>query len=146
MDASGGDQASIYSIEELAQLGGVTRRTVRYYVQRGLIPPPTGTGRGKHYTQGHLDALLRVKALQEQGVALAEIVEPEDDEGGGAAPRAAPGPQPIPTPAAEVWLRVPLGEGIELHLRSPSRALESTVVDALRRAVVSVLDRDGKGT
>jgi hypothetical protein len=31
-----------YGIDELAERGGVSRRTVRYYVQRGLLPtqPP----------------------------------------------------------------------------------------------------------
>ena len=46
-----------YGIQELADLGGVTRRTVRYYVRLGLLPPPLGTGRGKHYSQEHVDEL-----------------------------------------------------------------------------------------
>ena len=31
-----------YAIQDLADLADVSRRTVRYYVQEGLIPPPTG--------------------------------------------------------------------------------------------------------
>jgi len=31
-----------FSVGELAELGGVSRRTVRYYVQEGLIPAPLG--------------------------------------------------------------------------------------------------------
>lgn len=62
-----------YSIGELAQRAGITRRTVRFYVQRGLIPEPLGRGRGEHYTDGHLTAVLRVKSLQEQGASLEEI-------------------------------------------------------------------------
>ena len=62
-----------YGISELATLGEVSRRTVRYYVQRGLIPAPTGTGRGKHYTPEHLERLIRVRTWQEEGVSLAEI-------------------------------------------------------------------------
>ncbi|MBA2355458.1 MAG: MerR family DNA-binding transcriptional regulator, partial [Acidobacteria bacterium] len=41
--------AGPYAIGDLAALGGVSRRTVRYYVQGGLIPPPEGLGRGNHY-------------------------------------------------------------------------------------------------
>ena len=37
-----------YNIDELADLGGVSRRTVRYYVQEGLLPAPLGVGRGRH--------------------------------------------------------------------------------------------------
>src|SRR6266849_5215767 len=62
-----------YGIKELAELGGVTRRTVRYYVQRGLLPTPLGTGRGPHYTAAHLERLIHIRTLQETGVPLAEI-------------------------------------------------------------------------
>src|SRR5919202_6419080 len=62
-----------YGIKELAELGGITRRTVRYYVQRGLLPTPLGTGRGPHYTQVHLERLIHIRRLQETGVPLAEI-------------------------------------------------------------------------
>lgn len=33
----------------MAELGGVSRRTVRYYVQEGLLSAPLGVGRGRHY-------------------------------------------------------------------------------------------------
>ena len=46
-----------YGIAELAALGGVTRRTVRYYVQQGLLPAPLGVGRGRHYGPEHLARL-----------------------------------------------------------------------------------------
>ena len=62
-----------YAIGDLASLGGVSRRTVRYYVQEDLLPPPFGVGRGNHYGQEHLDQLRRVKALQEAGHTLDEI-------------------------------------------------------------------------
>ena len=62
-----------YAIGDLADLGGVSRRTVRYYVQEGLLPTPFGVGRGNHYGPEHLNQLLRVKALQEAGRTLDEI-------------------------------------------------------------------------
>ena len=62
-----------YNIDELADLGGVSRRTVRYYVQEGLLPAPLGVGRGRHYDQSHLDRLLEVKAQQEAGRSLDDI-------------------------------------------------------------------------
>src|SRR6478752_4701961 len=65
--------ASRYAIGDLAGLGGVSRRTVRYYVQEGLLPAPHGVGRGNHYGAEHLDQLLKVKSLQEAGRTLDEI-------------------------------------------------------------------------
>jgi len=123
-----------YGIAELAERGGVSRRTVRYYVQRGLLPPPTGVGRGKHYTEAHLEALVRVRELQESGVALAEIPAHGEDGGGvGDSPPAAPKEQ-------STWTRVVLGEGLELHVRG--RRLSETQVRALEAAVHGALGEE----
>ncbi len=67
------NDAKRFSVGELAELGGVSRRTVRYYVQEGLIPTPYGVGRGSHYGPEHLEELLKVKAMQEQGMTLETI-------------------------------------------------------------------------
>ncbi|MDM7992234.1 MAG: MerR family transcriptional regulator [Candidatus Fermentibacter sp.] len=53
-----------FSIAELAALAGVSRRTVRFYVQTRLIPPPHGAGRGSYYTRNHLEAILHERARQ----------------------------------------------------------------------------------
>ena len=67
------EQDPRYGIADLAELGGVSRRTVRYYVQEGLLPAPFGVGRGQHYGPAHLERLLAVKRLQQIGLALDEI-------------------------------------------------------------------------
>ena len=65
-----------FTIGELATRGGVSRRTVRYYVQRGLLPAPLGTGRGPHYASEHLEALVRIRDRQRAGVSL-EVIKRE---------------------------------------------------------------------
>lgn len=131
------------SIAELARLGGVSRRTVRYYVQRGLIPAPLGTGRGSHYTQEHLDALIRVKALQERGLPLSQIAG--DEPGVGGANKATPdgvAESPVEVAGAPIpraWARVELAEGIELHLRE--RRATSAQLARIRQAVLSILEQ-----
>ena len=104
-----------YAVGELAELGGVSRRTVRYYVQEGLLPAPFGVGRGRHYGPEHLDRLLRVKALQEAGRPLDEIRRvlsgrkaAEELPEVGEMPRA-------------LWTRVELTPGLELHVRGDYR-------------------------
>jgi DNA-binding transcriptional MerR regulator len=62
-----------YTIQELCELTGYTRRTIRYYIQEGLIPPPAGRGRGGFYNDSHVGKLLQIKALQERGFNLATI-------------------------------------------------------------------------
>jgi len=60
----------MYNIETLAKLSGLTRRTIRYYVQRGLLKPPEGGGRGSYYTDKHLERLRKIQKWSEQGVPL----------------------------------------------------------------------------
>jgi DNA-binding transcriptional MerR regulator len=103
-----------FGIEELAGLAGVSRRTVRYYIQEGLLPAPLGVGRGRHYDQGHLDRLLRVKAWQEAGRSLDEIrALLQSPPRRAAALASAPLPAPIPRSA---WRRLELAPGVELHV------------------------------
>jgi len=99
-----------YAIGELADLGGISRRTVRYYIQQGLLPAPFGVGRGNHYGREHLDRLLQLKALQEAGRSLDEIREllgqrPPPTDSSAAAP--------LPRTA---WRRIEMAPGVELHV------------------------------
>ena len=64
-----------YTIDELNQLTGVPPRTIRLYVQRGLIPPATGRGRGSHYSGVHLAGIQRVQDLKRAGKTLDDIRE-----------------------------------------------------------------------
>ncbi len=108
----------IYGIDDLARLGGVSRRTVRYYVQEGLLPAPRGLGRGRHYGPEHLERLLRVKALQQRGLTL-EGVRAVLEQRSPAPP--AGGPRPVPRQALARLVLVP---GVEL-LVSAERELPS---------------------
>ena len=72
-----------YSLSDLADLAGITPRTVRYYVAQGLLPSPGQVGPGTHYTAGHLDRLRLIRRLQREHLPLAEIrvrLEPLDDD------------------------------------------------------------------
>jgi DNA-binding transcriptional MerR regulator len=62
-----------YTAEQLAQLSGATLRTVRYYVQEGLIDRPEARGPGAHFTDRHLRQLKRCQLLQDWGFDLETI-------------------------------------------------------------------------
>jgi len=62
-----------YSLTELADLAGVTPRTVRYYMSQGLLPSPGTSGPGAKYDDAHLERLRLVRRLQREHLPLAEI-------------------------------------------------------------------------
>src|SRR3954463_13515501 len=62
-----------YKLEELAVAAGVSSRTVRYYVQRGLLSAPVFRGRDTAYDEDHLLRLRAIKRLQERFVSLDAI-------------------------------------------------------------------------
>ena len=62
-----------YKLEELAAEAGVSPRTVRYYVQRGLLPAPEFRGKDTAYGREHLLRLQAVKQLQQAHMPLDEI-------------------------------------------------------------------------
>lgn len=62
-----------YSLTELADLGGVTPRTVRYYLAQGLLPSVGQTGPGSKYGAQHLTRLRLIRRLQAEHLPLAEI-------------------------------------------------------------------------
>jgi DNA-binding transcriptional MerR regulator len=68
----------------LADAAGVTPRTVRYYVQQGLLPSPNKRGPGTKYGQPLLDRLKLIKLLQRRHLPLTEIraqLDTLDDDG-----------------------------------------------------------------
>ncbi|MDR2422237.1 MAG: helix-turn-helix domain-containing protein [Deltaproteobacteria bacterium] len=62
-----------YALDDLSSLTGLSRRTIRYYIQIGLVSRPEGEGRGAHYVERHLNELLSVKNLASQGLSLEAI-------------------------------------------------------------------------
>jgi DNA-binding transcriptional MerR regulator len=71
------------SLTELAKKSGVTERTIRYYIARGIIAGPARGGRAAEYTQEHLAGIRDVRRMQSMGLTLAEIEhrikQPADD-------------------------------------------------------------------
>ncbi|BBC33880.1 MerR family transcriptional regulator [Streptomyces graminofaciens] len=62
-------------MEELAREAGITVRTLRFYRERKLIPPPRREGRIAWYDATHLARLRTIAALLERGHTLSGIAE-----------------------------------------------------------------------
>lgn len=64
----------MYTIGELADLAGVTRKTLRHYDKIGLLQPQTLSEAGyRLYGQAEVDLLQQILFFKEMGIALADI-------------------------------------------------------------------------
>ena len=70
-----------FELAQLADRAGVSPRTVRYYIQQGLLPAPE-KGPGAHYGPEHLERLLLIKKFQREHLPLAEIRRLLEESGG----------------------------------------------------------------
>jgi len=124
-----------YTIEDLCELTGFSRRTIRYYVQEGLIDPPAGRGRGGFYFDSHLDKLLKIKSLQDRGLRLSAILPVLKQRD------VLESPQEIV--AREVWVRYPIADGIEIHISRDLEEKERKKLDEIVRIARSILKGGG---
>ncbi|TDC24227.1 MerR family transcriptional regulator [Streptomyces sp. 8K308] len=76
MHASEAPQApGQYRAAELAEAAGIPERTLRYYRERRLLPPPRRVGRVAWYDESHLSRLRTIAALLARGHTLGGIAE-----------------------------------------------------------------------
>lgn len=106
----------------LASAADVTVRTVRYYIQQGLLPAPGVRGPLTRYTPGHLDRLRLIRQLQREHLPLSEIRKQLEALDDGAVRRAlaAKPKKKAPRSAAE-YVR-------DVLAKSGGRQLESAVL------------------
>lgn len=101
----------MYNIESLSKLASLTKRTIRYYIEKGLVNPPIGSCRASYYTDEHLNRLEQIKKWSNQGIPLTQIKSMLDGE----APSIKFDVEYIIT--THQWERLNIFEGVELHFR-----------------------------
>ncbi|HSW38843.1 MAG TPA: MerR family transcriptional regulator [Acidobacteriota bacterium] len=119
-----------YSIDDLSSISGFSIRTIRYYIQEGLLDPPPGRGRGGFYFDSHLQRLRKIKTLQDQGLKLISIYEVLR-KGEGTA---------IAEPERQVWVKYPIGPDIEIHVRRDLEEKERKDIADIIRIARSILN------
>lgn len=60
-------------ISELAEITGVSTRTIRYYIEEGLLPQPETRGKYAIFSQEYVDRLRLIKTLKKTFLPLKEI-------------------------------------------------------------------------
>jgi DNA-binding transcriptional MerR regulator len=128
-------------------------RAVRFYVSNGLLDRPEGTGTAATYNYRHLLQLLAIKIRQREGQTLETIKrEMRETTGDLLERRIAQSLAPALGVRADVavasdddrplaWRRVPVADGIELHVRDDSPAARDDALVAMREAVRAALGR-----
>jgi DNA-binding transcriptional MerR regulator len=104
-----------FSLSELCVLTDLSVRTVRYYVQTGLVDRPDGGTKGAKYGARHLEQLLLTKKWSAAGVSLERIKELLRGE------QAAIPPKARKAGSVEVCSHLYVADGVELVVE-PSRA------------------------
>src|SRR5438445_3707237 len=64
-----------YSLNDLAEAAGIEARTVRSYIERGLLPGADTRGRAASYSKDHLSRLHVIRSLRRArpNIGLSEI-------------------------------------------------------------------------
>jgi DNA-binding transcriptional MerR regulator len=119
-----------FSLDDLCTLSDTSKRTVRYYMQIGLIDGPIGSTKAAHYLPKHLDQLLTVRKLSDAGVSLDRIRDVLSGEAPPVPPRQRqPG-------SVEVRSHLFIAEGVELEISPEQAGLSPEQVRTLVRAVM----------
>ena len=122
-----------FSLDELCTLTDLPKRTVRYYMQMGLVDRPIGETRAAHYLSAHLDQLLKVKQLTDAGISLERIAEIQNGE-------------EVPVPAKprkpgdiQVKSHIYIAPGIELQISPEEADMSPEQIRALVKAVMKTI-------
>lgn len=124
------DSAKTFTLDEIASLAELPRRTVRYYIQSGLIDRPQGIGKGAFYTHHHVEQLLLVRKWQLAGLSLERIGEVLKQPKTGLLP-----PAPRRAGTVEVWSHLVVADGVEGTLEPGRAGLTPEQVRAFFREV-----------
>ncbi len=103
-----------YTMNDLVAQTEIPARTIRYYIQEGLLPPAHGRGPGATYDAEHLVRLKAIALLRQQHLPLAQIRE----RLGNLTERDLSAMLEIDEePVEDLWRRIELLPDLELHVR-----------------------------
>ena len=120
------------SLDQLCILAELPRRTVRYYIQIGLVDRPIGETRAAYYTDSPLQQLLTIRKWTDAGLSLERIRELLE----GADP-AVPPPRHRKAGSVEVMSHLIVADGVELVIEPGRAGLKPEEVRKLFKRVLA---------
>lgn len=130
------NEPETFTLEDIATLAELPRRTVRYYIQTGLVDRPQGIGKGARYTRRHLEQLLTIRKWQLAGLSLERIGDLLRQPATGVLP-----PTPRRPGTVEVWSHLVVADGVELTVEPGRAGLAPEQVRAFFREVSAAYRR-----
>lgn len=127
-----------YTFNELCSLVELPIRTVRFYVQKGLVSPPEGSRKGAYYTRKHLDELTAIRKWQRAGLSLERIRELLFEEQ--LEPGLLPPPRGRKPGDLEIWSKLYIKEGLEIHLEPKMAGMSPEQVREFCRRIMVLAD------
>ena len=121
-----------HTLSELCVLSDLPVRTVRYYVQNGLVDKPQGETRAARYGAKQLEQVLLIKKWTAAGVSLDRIRELLQGE-----------EAPVPARArkagsVEVWSHLYVADGLEVVIEPGRAQMSPEQVRAFVRGVMAL--------
>lgn len=135
----------LFSLDELSSLTALKKRTIRYYIQKGLVDAPEGTGKGAVYTLQHLEQLLTLIRLKSSGLYLDRIRELIKDPEQPSHSESYLYPVPRKNIGhVEVWSRIHLNHGVELNIEPIQAGLNPEQINFLCQEIMKMLETSKK--
>ena len=135
---------SEYTIRDVIEQTGLPRRTIYFYTQQGILPPPQGAGLSARYQRIHLLRVKLIPFLRKQGLRLDQIREYfelqtetalenrlKEEQSFPSQPIAAPAPNP---PLAR-FIHYSLPQGLTLVVPAEIVVNDSTRIDEIVRTI-----------
>jgi DNA-binding transcriptional MerR regulator len=130
MNKDAGTDIPSYTLNELCTLANLPARTVRYYVQTGLVDRPQGETRAARYGARHLEQLLLIRKWTGAGISLERIRELLDGGEGDLPAR------PMVAGTVEVRSHIIVADGIEVVVDAGRAGMSP---DQIRRFISAVM-------
>lgn len=128
-----------YTLEELSTLTDISARTVRYYIQQGLVDRPSGSRKKARYSQVHAEQLLTIKKWQSAGLSLEAIQRILKNEAPEPAVEVEPG-------TISVLTHIHLAAGVELTIDPQKAQLNTDQVRELSKQIAALVQKTTKDT
>jgi len=124
-----------FTLDELCTLTETPKRTVRYYIQIGLLDRPIGETKAAHYQISHLENLLRIRKFTQSGISLERIREILSGAD-------LPVPiRPQRAGAIEVWSHLVVADGVEIQIEASRAGLSPEQVRQLFRGTMKLYEQ-----